>query len=165
MDIGLRYVVGHRPATFHTQLDCGRLKGAEEVSREKARLARIVIQDGKHIIPNVGSGVGGVLEKCPACGETLEWRWQDSAACKTAGVDMITPTPSEAEHLIQTYCQGCPVFLDCAAFAVARLQDVTGIWGGIFVPQANGRHKAWRARAKVELRAMVEVESSTEDAA
>lgn len=81
--------------------------------------------------------------KTPYSGEWIDQTWHTEASCADSGEDMISP--EKPATLIYQYCSTCPVVLDCAEAGLA-IEDtygeqVTGIWGGVYVPFHNTRRK------------------------
>lgn len=74
-------------------------------------------------------------------------RWQDLAACAGAEPELFWPL-DEAEHggRVETkprildalsYCQRCPVVVQCGAFA--RDTGSVGVWGNRYIGMTKGR--------------------------
>lgn len=64
------------------------------------------------------------------------WEWQESAACRNTNGSHFYSPPGERgeaqrrrEERAREICDGCPVRVECAGFALA-IGDEHGFWGG-----------------------------------
>lgn len=171
MDIGVGsyYVLGDDPRHFHAQIDCSTLHRHEEKERVSPRLTPIKrAEDGTYRLAVPTAKRRYVVEPCPHCQGSMDWDWQSQAACFASGEDMITVGSQEqADFLIEEYCAGCEVKVDCARFALARESGLTGIWGGVYVRPHGGNPKAkqLRATALQDLRAMLVMDVHSDSSA
>lgn len=161
MDLGAGsyYVLGPKPSTFHTQMDCPILERYQDFVGETARLIPLIrTEDGAYRKVEPGVDRRLAISPCDSCArlDSLDWRWRGDAACLNSGEDMVSPG-EEAGRLMEEYCAGCPVQVECARFALARVSGLQGIWGGIYIrpPGGTAYTKQKRASALAELRAMV----------
>jgi hypothetical protein len=121
---------------YHTQIDCGR-------SDNPVVTMTLQEEDGQRSVTYRGRRA--VVRVCSKCKPELVWKWQDQAKCLSVwpAVDMLEVGKGQhlvAKRLIKEYCDPCKVSSDCAAFALARREEIQGIWGGVFVPPGSGGH-------------------------
>jgi WhiB family redox-sensing transcriptional regulator len=75
--------------------------------------------------------------------------WRDDAACRTADPDMFFTDNTSLVQRAKTICFGCPVRVQCQAFALAN-GEWWGVWGGMTQTQLRthaNRRKAARYAA------------------
>lgn len=56
-------------------------------------------------------------------------RWQEAAACRGLDTEMFFPGRGESIAAAKAICNGCPVKIQCAGFAMDTRQRF-GVWGG-----------------------------------
>lgn len=73
--------------------------------------------------------------------------WQQDAACVGADPARFEPIDRwepnlelELQETARTFCRGCPVLKDCAAYADRNRHG--GIWGGSYRPGATNKYTA-----------------------
>lgn len=82
------------------------------------------------------------------------WEWQESAACRHMNSSQFYSPPGERgearrrreEHARQI-CDGCPVRVECARFALA-IGDEHGFWGGMTAKERVKQLRRPRAAAR-----------------
>jgi len=156
-----QYVTGDSwPAIFHSQIDCWRLRATIDKNGEPRLQAIYDDGDGGHYIKRGNQQRS--IRQCTECPPALEWSWHKAAACFASGEDMITPSDeAEARRLLDEYCARCPVVTECAQFAVARINEMTGIWGGQWLADGSSpRRRRLRASALAELSAIVSMDDA-----
>ena len=122
---------------YHTQVDCAWTR--------KDNLQIAVISDEEGELRARWRTLSNQVRPCTHCGPELEWDWQKEGNCYGQNINMIDPPYQEIGHNL-LYCEGCPVRLECGEFALSR--DMTGIWGGVFLPLRGKAAK--RAYATLE---------------
>ena len=156
-----QYVTGDSwPVTFHSQIDCWRLRTTIDRNGEPRLQAIYDDGDGRHYVKRGNQQRG--IRQCTECPPALDWSWQKAAACLASGEDMITPADeAQAHRLIDEYCARCPVLAECARFAMARVTEMTGIWGGQWLPSSSSTSlRSKRASALTELSAIVAMDEA-----
>lgn len=113
---------------YHSQITCSYL-GSDDVDL-------LAIDDDEVLVYR---GQRQKMRACSACPPALEWKWQDHAACLSLYpmVDMVTANRLESYGLIKEFCDTCPVQLECGEFALSRISEMEGIWGGVFIYHKN----------------------------
>lgn len=80
--------------------------------------------------------------KCPL--EPPSMAWAEEAACSGVRDDGFfdsNPGSKEVERVIETYCNNCPVALECLEFGASHeIANNQAVWGGVyFVKEARKR--------------------------
>jgi WhiB family redox-sensing transcriptional regulator len=57
--------------------------------------------------------------------------WMRSARCKAAPVNLFFPERGDDVRPAKLICAGCPVLVECRAYALAAGADLQGVWGGL----------------------------------
>ena len=156
-----QYVTGNSwPDFFHSQIDCWRLRAS--IDRNGEPRLQIIYDDGDGGYYIKQGSRQRSIRQCTDCPPALDWSWHKAAACFASGEDMITPSDeAEARRLLDEYCARCPVVTECARFAVARINEMTGIWGGQWLAEgSSSRRRRLRASAVAALSAIVSVDDA-----
>lgn len=80
--------------------------------------------------------------------------WHDRATCYQAfpPVEFFPDHPRDAAQTIADYCDRCPVVQECAADAIGLGTQISGIWGGVYLPPVGSHRLPRRKEAFVLLR-------------
>lgn len=74
--------------------------------------------------------------------------WHTQAACRGAGPDLFFPDTRQSDEAVDTvrsYCNGCPVRLECLEAGLSQSdRDDFGVWGGV----GRKERRDMRRRAK-----------------
>jgi WhiB family transcriptional regulator, redox-sensing transcriptional regulator len=76
---------------------------------------------------------------------SVDWRWQDDAACRGADVSTFYHPDNERgvsrarrELRAKAICRTCPVKANCLAWALGT-REPYGVWGGLSVEEREQR--------------------------
>lgn len=58
--------------------------------------------------------------------------WRNLAQCRKAGISLnqLFAASESEQRLMLPVCRGCPVVVDCLAYALRSPFPVSGVWGG-----------------------------------
>jgi len=115
--------------------------------RDNTNLESVSIYEEDGNIKITFRGLERTVKYCDKCPPAFNLDWHEQAACFTSGEDFFTFTPTEQQSLINTYCDQCPVALECLEDGASETEGtVGGIWGGLYFGffRYTGRHEKLR---------------------
>lgn len=70
---------------------------------------------------------------CEQCPSEVDNSWREFAECIETEEDFFTNVQAEQANLIASYCDSCPVAMECLDLAAEDWRtSLGGIWGGIY---------------------------------